>query len=151
MKKRKKALPRIGWREWVELPHLGVAAIKAKIDTGARSSALHAFNLRRVERDGQAWVRFVIHPMQRSIGESLEVETPVLEFRKIRSSNGLQSIRPVILTPITLGGVTWPVELTLANRDAMGFRMLLGRHALRNRFLIDAGKSYLQGRRLGHR
>lgn len=151
MNKRKKVLPRIGWREWVELPHLGVAAIKAKIDTGARSSALHAFNLRRIERDGKPWVRFVIHPMQRTIAESLEVETPVQEFRKIRSSNGLQSIRPVILTPVTLGGVSWMLELTLANRDAMGFRMLLGRHALRDRFLIDAGRSYVQGRRGGRR
>jgi hypothetical protein len=139
-------LPVIGWREWVTLPEFGVAGIKAKVDSGARSSSLHAFSLKSFRRDGAAWVRFQIHPVQRSTAASVDVEAPVLEYRHIRSSNGKSSRRPVIITQIELMGATWPIELTLASRDEMGFRMLLGREAIRNRFLVHTGRSFLARR-----
>ncbi len=139
--------PVIGWREWVALPDFGINWIKAKVDTGARSSSLHAVNIRQTERNGETWVSFVVHPDQRNSETSIEVEAKVLEFRSVRSSSGKAQTRPVILANVRLLGVTWSVELTLANRAEMGFRMLLGREAFRNRFLIDAGKSYLGGKR----
>lgn len=144
-RKRKKPLPIIGWREWVALPGLEVPKIKAKIDTGARSSSLHAFGVEEFERDGNIWVRFDVHPKQRSSKETIRAEAEVLEYRVIRSSSGNTSKRPVVVTPIKLGDYEWPVELTLARRDTMGFRMLLGREAFRGKFLVDAGRSYCLG------
>lgn len=140
-----KSLPVIGWREWVALPELGVDKVKAKIDTGARSSSLHAFDMEVFERDGQSFVRFKVHPIQRSSRETIVVEAPVLEFRKVRSSSGHAKKRPVIVTRVEALGTSWPIELTLANRDEMGFRMLLGREAVRGRMLVDAGTSYYGG------
>lgn len=119
--------------------------IKAKVDTGARSSALHATKVKTFQRDGVIWVSFVVHPKQRSVTDSRTLVVPVHEFRKIRSSSGHETERPVILTPVVIGASRWMLELTLANRDAMGFRMLLGRQALKKRFRIDPGCSYLQG------
>jgi len=145
-KRLERALPVIGWREWVGLPDFGIKHIKAKGDTGARSSSLHAFDLREFERDGAEWVRFEIHPVQRKSDRAVAVEAQVLEHRSIRSSSGKASIRPVIVTNVRLLGTTWPVELTLASRDEMGFRMLLGREAFRRRFLVDVGKSYCGGK-----
>jgi len=145
-KEEKSPLPVIGWREWVGLPGLGVKRIKAKVDTGARSSSLHAFDLQVFERDNAKWVRFRIHPDQRSTGKNIKAEALVLEFRSIRSSSGKTDMRPVIITNVELLGITWPVELTLASRDEMGFRMLLGREAVRRRFLVDAGKSFYGGK-----
>ena len=145
-KRLERALPVIGWREWVGLPDFGIKHIKAKVDTGARSSSLHAFDLREFERDGAEWVRFEIHPVQRKSDRAVAVEAQVLEHRSIRSSSGKASIRPVIVTNVRLLGTTWPVELTLASRDEMGFRMLLGREAFRRRFLVDVGKSYCGGK-----
>lgn len=136
----------IGWREWVGLPDLGVESIKAKVDTGARSSSLHVFDLRQFERDGSQWVRFKVYPVQRTTAGVVEAEAKVLELRSVRSSSGKATLRPVILTRIEMFGVAWEVELTLANRDDMGFRMLLGREAFRRRFLVDAGKSYYAGK-----
>ena len=144
---RKTPKPTIGWREWIALPDLGVDAIKVKVDTGARSSALHAFELRSFEQDGVEFVRFTIHPRQRDAKVSVEVECPVVGRRWIRSSSGHRSRRPVIRTPIELFGQTWPIEVTLTNRDAMGFRMLLGRKAISRRFLVDVSKSYLGGKK----
>jgi len=140
------ALPVIGWREWVGLPDFGIRHIKVKVDTGARSSSLHAFDLQEFERDGAKWVRFQVHPVQRKKTRTVSVEAKVLELRSIRSSSGKASMRPVIVTNVKLLGITWPVELTLASRDEMGFRMLLGRTAIRRRFLVDAGKSYCGGK-----
>jgi len=140
-------LPLIGWREWVSLPELGVARIKAKIDTGARTGSLHAFGLENFERDGQPWVRFAIHPEQYNDATEIRVEHPVEEFRNVRSSNGQQSLRPLIVTQVNLGRYAWTTELTLADRDAMGFRMLLGRHSIRGQFLVDPSRSYLRPRR----
>ena len=141
-KKSNPELPVIGWREWVGLPDWGISGTKAKVDTGARSSSIHAVNLQRFERDGVPWVRFRVHPLQRKSAQTVEVEAPVLETRLIRSSNGKVASRPVIVANISMMGTTWPVELTLASRDEMGFRMLLGREAIRRRFLVDAGASY---------
>lgn len=125
------------------LPALGAALVKAKVDTGARSSSLHAFNLAQFRRDGRDWVRFQIHPLQRNSRTTLEVEALVLEHRHVKSSGGHTTYRPVIVTPLDLGGQRWDVELTLASRDSMGFRMLLGRQAIRGRFAVDPGSSYL--------
>jgi hypothetical protein len=140
---RKPAAKIIGWREWIALPELGVAAIKPKIDTGARSSSLHAFNIETFDRGGMPWVRFDVHPLQRNTDLAVRAEAAVLEFRHVRSSSGHQSLRPVIRTVVALADRRWAVELTLAARDEMGFRMLLGREAVRGRFVVDPGRSYL--------
>ena len=136
----------IGWREWVSLPDLGIERIKAKVDTGARSSSLHAYDLQHFDRGGVNWVRFRVHPLQRNSNSVVQAEAAVLDFRSVRSSSGKVTLRPVIVTNIEMLGYAWPVELTLANRDAMGFRMLLGRQAFRQRFLVDAGRSYYGGK-----
>ena len=135
-----------GWREWVRLPELGVRHIKAKLDTGARSSALHAFDLEELERDGVPWVRFAIHPWQRSTADAVSCELPVHDRRRVRSSSGHAEERYVVLGDIRLLDRTVTAELTLARRDEMGFRLLIGREALRQGFLVDSGHSYLGGR-----
>lgn len=142
----KKKLPVIGWREWVGLPGLGIDKIKVKVDSGARSSSLHAFDMKLFDRDGEQWVRFKVQPVQRSNAKTVVVEAKVLEFRSVRSSSGVAKRRPVIITDVDLLGKRWPVELTLASRDEMGFRMLLGREAFRGRFLVDGGRSYYGGK-----
>ncbi|MEO8271017.1 MAG: ATP-dependent zinc protease [Aureliella sp.] len=139
-------LPTIGWREYVSLPDLKIPAIKVKVDTGARSSSLHAFEMELYRKDGLDYVRFKIHPVQRNDKLVVEVETPVFDLRRVRSSSGESSVRPVIVTVVELLGVAWPIELTLANRDQMGFRMLLGREAMRGRMLVDPGNSYFGGK-----
>jgi hypothetical protein len=143
---KKSGLPVIGWREWVGLPDFGIKKIKAKVDTGARSSSLHALDLHIIDRDGIKWVRFKVHPIQRNSKKSVVIEAKILEFRSVKSSNGVSAMRPVIVTNVELLGLIWPVELTLASRDNMGFRMLLGREAFRHQFLVDAGKSYYSGK-----
>ena len=134
----------IGWREWLYLPDLEIASIKAKIDTGARSSALHAFDIKIFERQGRDLVRFKIHPHQHNDIDAIAAEAELLDIRDIRNSGGQEQFRPVIKTTVVLGEQRWPIELTLTNRDLMGFRMLLGRQAVRDRFLVNSGKSYLQ-------
>jgi hypothetical protein len=133
----------IGWREWVALPDLGVAAIKAKVDTGARTSSLHAFAVEEFRAKGRDMVRFEIHPRQRSRRGTVTVEAEVLDVRSVKSSTGHRQRRLVIETDVVLLGERWPIEITLASRDAMGFRMLLGRQALRGRFQVDPGRSFL--------
>jgi hypothetical protein len=142
-----RTLPTVGWREWVSLPELAVPAIKAKVDTGARTSSLHAFDLQEVTRDGVDLVRFVIHPEQRRSEPAMEVELPLLTRRRVRDSGGKVESRPVVVTTIALAGQAWPIELTLTRRDAMGFRMLLGRQAIRGRFVVDPGGSFHAGKR----
>lgn len=143
---KKKPIPVIGWREWICLPDLGIKSIKVKVDTGARSSSLHAVKQRIFERDGEKWVRFQINPVQHKTDQKLAAEAKVLEFRSIRSSSGEEQMRPVIKTHIQLLGLTWPIEVTLSNRGEMGFRMLLGRQAFRKKFYVDAGRSYYGGK-----
>lgn len=135
----------VGWREWIALPELGIASIKAKVDTGARTSALHAFNIRTEERGEKRVVKFSVHPIQGDEETVVECEGEFLERRTVRSSSGDESRRPVIRTRVSLGARNWPIELTLTRRDAMGFRLLLGRQALRSRCLVDPGGSYLTG------
>lgn len=139
-------LPVIGWREWVSLPDLRIKEIKTKIDTGARSSALHAFDIRTLRRGGRRMVRFKVYPYQRDASRIVSAEAELLGERRVRSSSGKEEIRPVIRTSIELFDERWTIELTLTNRVQMGFRMLLGRQAVRKRFLIDPGRSYRAGR-----
>ena len=139
-KKKEKKI--IGWREWVKLPDLGVPFIKAKVDTGARTSSLHAFDLEIIKRRGVDVARFTVLPEQRKNNPEIIVEAKVAEYRYVKSSTGHQSKRPVILTNIELHGEKWPIELTLANRDEMGFRMLLGRESFKGKMLIDVSKSF---------
>ncbi len=136
----------IGWREWVGLPDLGIKAIKAKVDSGARSSSLYAFDVQEFENDGETWVKFKVYPNQSATDVEINSEAKVLDFRSVRSSSGKAETRPTIVTQVELLGSIWPVELTLANRDDMRFRMLLGREAFRGRFLVDAGHSYYGGK-----
>ena len=119
--------------------------MKVKIDTGARTSTLHAFDLSLQSRDGEPWVEFEVHPIQRSRAESTTVRCPVHAFKRIRSSTGHSERRPVIRTPLRIGEVEYDIDVTLTSRDEMGFRMLLGRSAVRRRFWVDPGRSFLQG------
>ena len=134
----------IGWRETIALPELGIDRIKVKIDTGARSSALHAFHIHQSTCNGKQIVRFQVHPQQRNSKITVTTEAELLEYREVRNSGGIASLRPVILTEVQLGKYKWHIELTLTNRDVMGFRMLLGRQAVRGKFLVDPGKSFIQ-------
>lgn len=136
----------IGWREWVQLPDLGVVEMKAKVDTGADSSSLHAFNVRRFERDGTEYVRFEIHPKQRSRKPTIECEAPLAMEKKVKNPGGRSELRPVIRTRIVVAGVELTALVNLTSRDEMGFRMLLGRRAVRSKFVIDPGRSYIGAR-----
>ncbi|MCB1216174.1 ATP-dependent zinc protease [bacterium] len=140
-------LPAIGWREWVRLPDLARPWIKAKIDTGARTSALHAHDILVYTENGMEMVRFTIHPRQGNEDRAITITAPVIDHRHVRSSHGKTTFRPVILTTLELMGQRLPIELTLIGRHSMKFRMLIGRQALRGRFLVNTGESYLAGRR----
>ncbi len=138
----------VGWREWVSLPHLGVLHVKVKVDTGARSSSLHAYDVRETQIRGRLWVVFKVHPLQRDDTFVVEGRAPLLERRHVTSSNGKRELRPVIRTDVRIGSLeAFDIELTLTRRDEMGFRMLLGREALRGRFVVDPGRSYLASRK----
>jgi hypothetical protein len=118
-----------------------------KVDTGARSSALHAFDVQTMTKNGREFVRFKVHPKQRDTRQTVVAEAEVLDHRLVKSSSGQRSLRPVIRTLVVFQGEQWPIELTLVDRDEMGFRMLLGRQAVRGRFLVDAGRSFSGGRK----
>ncbi len=136
----------VGWREWVAIPTLKLPAIKAKVDTGARTSALHAFYLEPYAAKGVDRVRFGVHPVQRRKDIVVHCDADVLDRRAVSDSGGHREERFVIEIEITLGGETWPIEMTLTDRDTMQFRMLLGRTALRGRALVDSARSYRAGR-----
>ena len=134
----------LGWREWGALPELGIEAIKMKVDTGARTSCLHAFRLEPFEKNGEDWLRLWIHPEQGSNREHI-CEAKIHDQREVTDSGGHTELRYVIRSQLVLGNFTGPVELTLTNRDSMKFRMLLGRQAMRGIFLVDPDASYLVG------
>ena len=132
----------VGWREWVALPDLGLPAVKAKVDTGAKTSSLHAYDLHTFREDERERVRFAVHPLQRNEQLVVRAVADVIDERTVVSSNGHEEIRVVIRTDLRLGDATWPIELTLTDRRSMRLRMLLGREALDGRILVDVSSSY---------
>lgn len=131
----------------MSIPSLGIDRIKAKIDTGARTSALHTFGLDIYETDsGEQRVSFRVHPIQRNEQKVVECDAAVIGSRSVRDSGGHEEIRPFISVPVVLGEHVWEIEMSLTNRDNMKFRMLLGRTAMRNRFVVHPAASYLLGK-----
>jgi len=135
----------IGWREWVALPDLAIPHIKAKVDTGARTSALHAYYVTPFEKNGTPWVRFGLHPVQQDSLTCIECEAPIKDRRQVTDSGGHKEERVVIDTRLQINGVEYTIELTLTDRENMRFRMLLGRSALKQGFWVDSSKSFLLG------
>lgn len=144
--KHKVKYPTIGWREWVALPSLGITRIKAKIDTGARTSALHAFSLKPFFENGDAKISFDIHPFQHNTQDVITCTAHVVDKRLVTDSGGHEEERFVIEVPVTIAGQTWPIEITLTERENMLFRMLLGRSALRKHFIINPARSFVTTR-----
>jgi len=139
-------LIRVGWREQLALPDLGIDVIHAKVDSGAKTSCLHAFFVDDFSRGGVEWVRFGVHPVQRSNEQVKICEAELLDRRHVSDSGGHKDLRHVIATHIKIGELYFKTELTLTNRDSMQFRMLLGRRSMTKRMLIDPAASYLQGK-----
>jgi len=138
----------VGWREWLSLPQAGIPAIKAKIDTGARTSALHTFQIETFRDKGIPCVRFGIHPLQRRRTPELFCTAGIVDRRRVTDSGGHSEMRYVIETLVRLGEYEWPIEITLTDRENMRFRMLLGRAAMQRNFVVKPTSSYLAGREL---
>lgn len=132
----------LGWREWVSLPDLGISKIKAKIDTGARTSSLHAFGIKRFKYRGHDKVRFEIHPVQRNDQLIIKCTADLVDIRNVIDSGGHRELRHVIETTVSLGGLTRSIQITLTDRSTMNFRMLLGRKALQSYYIIDPARSF---------
>ena len=138
----------IGWREWISLPDLHIPKIKAKIDTGAKTSALHAFKLQYYTEDAIQKVYFCIHPFQKKSKPMIECRADLKEMRWVTDSGGHREERPVIETYVKIGDMNWSIEITLTSRDDMRFRMLLGRTAMKSQgLIINPSNSYLLGRK----
>lgn len=137
----------LGWREWVSLPELDIKRLKCKVDTGARTSTLHAYYVERLVENGRERVRFGLHPLQRRTDVSIDCVADIFDERVVSDSGGHRERRIIIKTLLQLGSHSWPIELTLTDRDTMRFRMLLGRTAMHRRYLVDPSKSYLVGKR----
>ncbi|OIQ00144.1 MAG: hypothetical protein AUK35_03120 [Zetaproteobacteria bacterium CG2_30_46_52] len=136
----------IGAQEWCAFPELGIPAIKMRVDSGAKTSSIHAFDIKKFERDGVEWVSFDVHPLQRDKKTTKRCEHVLVDRRHIKSSTGEQQKRYVIRTQMQMGDLSYDIDLTLANRDSMGFRMLLGREAMNGRVIIDPGQTFCLGR-----
>ena len=139
-------LTTLGWREWINLPELGISAIKAKVDTGARTSALHAYFVEPYQEGDERRVRFGIHSDQNNTNTKIICNAAVLEERTVTDSGGHAELRFVIETTVVIGNVSQTAEITLTNRDTMKFRMLLGRTALNNLFCVNPAASYVLGK-----
>lgn len=136
----------VGWREWVALPEWNVPYTKAKIDTGARTSSLHVEEIKKVQKGDKTILSFMIFPWQKNAGDPVHAEAELVEYRTVKSSTGHEEKRPVVKTAVSINGKTVIAEMTLTNRDVMGFRMLIGREALRESFAVLPGQSYLGGK-----
>lgn len=136
----------LGWREWLALPDLGLPRIKAKVDTGARTSTLHAFYVDTFRRKGQLHARFGVHPIQHRADIVVHAEAAVVDRRNVSDSGGHREERYVIRTALDMAGRRWPIEVTLTNRESMLFRMLLGRTAIAGNALVDPSRSFIAGR-----
>ncbi len=132
-----------GWREWGQLPDLNVEKIKVKLDTGAKTSSLHAFDLSLFTHMGKDWLQFDVHPFQDDESITHTCTSPIVDYRWITSSSGHSQKRFIIETTLKLGDFSSLIEISLANRDEMGFRMLVGRNALKGRILVDPSHSFL--------
>lgn len=135
----------LGWREWAELPELLVPLIKVKIDTGAKISALHTYDVKIIKKNNENFAKFIIHPIQRNEKIFINCVAKIIDMKTIKSTSGHKENRIVIRSPITIGNFTWDIDMTLTNRDIMNHRMLIGRRAMQN-ILIDPSKSFCQGK-----
>ena len=143
---RQTGLVELGWREWISLADLGDVKLLAKVDTGAKTCALHAFYVDPFDKDGENWVRFGLHPSRKSSKKEIHCVARINDHRPVRDSSGNEELRYVIETPITVGTIVFACEMTLTNRDSMRYRFLLGRNAIRGRYIVNPARSCILGK-----